>query len=30
MLEVTVVIHHDNIEHIREAKLHYHVANCHL
>ena len=29
MLEATVVIHHDNIEHIREAKIHYHVVNFH-
>ena len=24
MLEVTVVIHHDNIGHIRDAQIHYH------
>ena len=28
MLEVTVVIHHDNIEHTREAKIHHQVVIC--
>ena len=30
MLQVSVVIHHDNFEHIREAKIHHDVDNCNL
>ena len=30
MSEVTEVIHHDNIEHIKEDKIHLHIVSDHL